>query len=220
MTNISAIALNFNVSQSIDLLLACLAFLFAILADSWKLFLCTLPLLVLWQWGPIGKKKATSLTYKIGVLVFAYYLCGIFYLTGIFFSTFRFAPYFNFIPFYHFSSSKWQYLMNTFLFLPLGVLSPLLWKKFQNPIHTIFFGLGVSFFIEVAQMFFNRLSDVNDLMMNTLGAFIGWCIWFVVSLVWKKSKHIALSEGNESWSTICMVSCSATLVQLLFSRYL
>ena len=40
--------------------------------------------------------------------------------------------------------------------------------------YVLLFGFGTSFAIEVLQMFCGRTSDVDDLLMNTLGALIGY----------------------------------------------
>lgn len=40
--------------------------------------------------------------------------------------------------------------------------------------HVLLFGFGTSFAIEVLQMFCGRTTDVDDLLMNTLGALIGY----------------------------------------------
>ena len=67
-----------------------------------------------------------------------------------------------------------QYLLNFFLFVPMGFLVPLLWKQYRTENHVLLFGFGTSFAIEVLQMFCGRTTDVDDLLMNTLGALIGY----------------------------------------------
>ena len=43
-----------------------------------------------------------------------------------------------------------------------------------EPLTDLLIGFGISFAIEVLQMFCGRTTDVDDLLMNTLGALIGY----------------------------------------------
>lgn len=85
----------------------------------------------------------------------------------------------------NFSVKSWlNLLLNIALFVPLGFLLPLLSKKFEHPLLTLITGAGVSFSIELGQVFLKRgLFDVDDLFTNTLGNFIGYSvILFVLTL--------------------------------------
>lgn len=98
-------------------------------------------------------------------------------MTGVFRLLFTkpvFAPYFNFELFIDIFACPLQYLLNFFLFVPMGFLVPLLWKQYRAEKYVLLFGFGTSFAIEVLQMFCGRTSDVDDLLMNTLGALIGY----------------------------------------------
>ncbi len=46
----------------------------------------------------------------------------------------------------------------------------MLWK-------TALTGFTLSLIIELSQLFNRRITDIDDLMMNTLGALIGWAIF-------------------------------------------
>lgn len=75
-------------------------------------------------------------------------------------------------------------LLNIALFVPLGVLLPLLWKPFRKWYAALGAGFGVSLLIELTQLFTGRgMCDVDDLFTNTLGAMLGWCAaMFVLAL--------------------------------------
>lgn len=66
-------------------------------------------------------------------------------------------------------------LLNIAMFVPLGILLPLLWKRFEKWQWTFAAGFGLSLSIELMQMVTGNLTDVDDLMHNTLGAVLGWC---------------------------------------------
>ena len=104
-------------------------------------------------------------------------MAGLVAVTGVFRLLFMkpvFAPYFNFELFIDTFACPMQYLLNFFLFVPMGFLVPLLWKQYRAEKYVLLFGFGTSFAIEVLQMFCGRTTDVDDLLMNTLGALIGY----------------------------------------------
>ena len=64
---------------------------------------------------------------------------------------------------------------NIIAFMPIGFIIPLIWRvKRKNVILT---GLSMSVFIEVFQLFTNRITDINDVILNTLGTFLGYLIY-------------------------------------------
>ncbi|MBQ2854572.1 MAG: VanZ family protein [Oscillospiraceae bacterium] len=109
--------------------------------------------------------------------VFAVYLAGVYLVVGLPSVIYiRFEPNVNLIPFLDIFSNLSETLLNVILFLPLGFLTTVLWKPFRNAKQNILFGFCVSLAIEILQMFTFRATDVNDLITNTLGSLIGWCI--------------------------------------------
>ncbi len=81
-------------------------------------------------------------------------------------------------------------LLNIAMFLPLGVLLPLSVKRFQRWYWMLATGAGASFLIEALQYSLDRgQADVDDLICNTLGAMLGYCLcMLVVSLKGKRWK--------------------------------
>lgn len=73
--------------------------------------------------------------------------------------------------------SHWlNLILNIGLFLPLGILLPLLHPKFQKGRYVVLSGFGLSLSIELIQLLTGLgFCDVDDLFCNTLGAFFGWC---------------------------------------------
>lgn len=107
----------------------------------------------------------------------AIYLSGVYAVVGLpTVGYIHFAPNINLEPFAYMFSDFTNSLLNVVLFVPLGILLPLLWKRFKNPFRTVLFGLCVSAAIEFLQLFTYRATDINDLITNTFGALIGWCI--------------------------------------------
>ncbi|MBR5783196.1 MAG: VanZ family protein [Clostridia bacterium] len=66
-------------------------------------------------------------------------------------------------------------LGNIGIFLPPGLLIPLLWKI--KPWQVVLLGSGTSLLIELLQLALPRYTDIDDFMLNTLGAFLGVLIY-------------------------------------------
>lgn len=78
---------------------------------------------------------------------------------------------------------------NITMFIPVGIVWPFCFKKLDNVLKVILAGAGYSFLIELLQLlFYERHSDVDDLILNTLGTAIGAIIYFVVRLLIKKKQ--------------------------------
>ena len=64
-------------------------------------------------------------------------------------------------------------LMNVFLFVPLGLFLPFVFRS-KNILKSVITAFLVSAFVEIMQYIFGLgLAEVDDLLTNTLGAFIG-----------------------------------------------
>ena len=71
-----------------------------------------------------------------------------------------------------------QYLLNILFFIPYGFLFP--WK--DNWKRVFVTALVLSVFIELSQFIFNLgWCEVDDVISNTLGAMIGYGIWWKVN---------------------------------------
>lgn len=68
-----------------------------------------------------------------------------------------------------------NFLGNILIFIPFGLLFPFIWRTSGRRV--ILFGLATSLFIECAQLFLARGSDVDDLLLNTLGTAMGFGVF-------------------------------------------
>lgn len=113
---------------------------------------------------------------------FAVYLSGVYAVVGLpDIRYIRFDLRINLIPFAYMFSDYKNSLLNVLLFIPLGFLLPILWLRFRKLHWTLLFGLGLSLLIEVLQIFTFRATDINDLMTNTTGTLVGWCLGYPVA---------------------------------------
>ena len=104
---------------------------------------------------------------------------------------------------------------NILIFLPLGLLPPLLWGKMEKLWKTALFGFGVSLFIEVTQLILPRGTDVDDLLLNTFGTLLGYALFALIrkrfpnfparcrhrpaaerNALWKKSENFSKNTGS------------------------
>jgi len=169
--------------------------MFIMVSITW--FISTLPFLIPYhilltsQSKKIGYKL--SIEHIIIVYIFVYYLTGVLSFTGI--STIlsdivhnsfgiitlkglNIPPdEINLIPFRWITEGVRPYIENILLFIPLGFMLPCIWKKYEVLWKTALSGITFSLIIELSQLFNRRITDIDDLLMNTLGTLIGWVIF-------------------------------------------
>ena len=101
----------------------------------------------------------------------------------------------NLIPFWDVTNGARAYLINSglniLLFVPLGFILPLLWKEFRSRRAMCLTGFLLSLGIELAQLLNFRVSDVDDLIMNTLGAWLGYEL---LMLLCRRKKDLMIQE--------------------------
>lgn len=147
----------------------------------------------------IKAKKKTTVPRELGIIVFFMFLTGLLSQTilpelsvqeGVIELTNGDHQAINVEPFRVLTETYnairyldlWQpffinFVGNIVMFIPIGFLLPLLWKKFNRAWRTIGIGFLISFFIELLQLPQMRSSDVDDLWLNTLGACIGYVLY-------------------------------------------
>ncbi|MBQ7058902.1 MAG: VanZ family protein [Firmicutes bacterium] len=78
---------------------------------------------------------------------------------------------------------------NVTMFIPSGIILPILYRKLDRFWKVVLVGMGMSLLIEILQLpFYTRASDVDDLILNTIGVAIGYGIYRIFTRR-KKNKH-------------------------------
>lgn len=73
---------------------------------------------------------------------------------------------------------------NTAMFLPLGIVWPAVFRSLRTPAKVILSGFGTSLCIEILQLpFHDRVTDIDDLILNTLGFLCGYAVYLAVRAV-------------------------------------
>lgn len=96
-------------------------------------------------------------------------------------------------------------LGNILMFGPLGLLLPLLWKCFRKFSKTVLFGFVISFTIEFSQLFLARGTDIDDLILNTIGTMLGYLTFVILCKLFPKfTKKFTLQDDMEKslWSIL------------------
>ena len=78
---------------------------------------------------------------------------------------------------------------NVAMFIPSGIVLPIIYKRLDSFIKVILAGGGISLCIEMMQLPFSvRASDIDDLILNTAGVMLGYGIYALVRCL-KRTKR-------------------------------
>jgi len=78
---------------------------------------------------------------------------------------------------------------NTTMFIPIGIIWPAVYKELNKHIKVIAAGVGLSLFVEILQLpFYERCSDIDDLLLNSIGFIVGYGIYLLVKFLAGKVK--------------------------------
>ena len=76
------------------------------------------------------------------------------------------------------------------MFIPVGIVWPICFKELDSVLKTVFAGAGFTLLIEISQLlFYERCSDIDDLILNTTGVMIGAMIYFGIRAVKTKNEN-------------------------------
>lgn len=74
-------------------------------------------------------------------------------------------------------------------FVPFGMILPMLTPKCRNFFHIVLLGVDFSLFVETIQLISKVGSfDVDDLILNTLGAALGYLVYRLIRRYFRR-KH-------------------------------
>ena len=178
-----------------------------LILDGYEAAVVFVPFLMLY----LLRRRATTGQVPLACLaVFAVYLFGVFHVTdpGTVSDLLRHPPelradFINLLPLSDFSLRRVDCRLNVLLFVPLGFLLPFCWPQYRKPGYTICFGFCFSLLIELSQLLNVRRTDVDDLILNTLGAVIGYGAFLLFRKLRKRPGRDALPAALEPvWYTI------------------
>ncbi len=111
----------------------------------------------------------------------------------IFDAALAFPPRLNFLPIVYLLDYEIRrealinVIGNTTMFMPIGIIWPLVFKKLDSHKKVIAAGVGFSLCIEILQLpFFDRVSDIDDLLLNSLGFLAGYGLFLLFRRLFRK----------------------------------
>ncbi len=184
-----------------------ISFAFEIFVRSISGYVFMVPGIILYFLYLKKRGKKQTKVHIFTVFIFCYLLIGMLTVTGI--NSFKaFTPRVVLVPFLDMVNGPIDTLLNIVLFIPFGFLVPLLYKKYYKPNKIVLLGFMFSLSIETIQMFGMGSTDINDLITNVIGTFLGCCIY----------KSISKKSGDcEKFKTICINDSIEILMLTVYS---
>ena len=166
--------------------------------------------------GVLNKVRFHNIKQSVLYFVFAVYLSAVYLFVGMPTLQFmRFELSVTLIPFLPMMADIKNTILNVFLFLPLGVMLPFLWKKYNRLADTLLFGFGMSLSIEILQILTYRATDINDIIANTLGTVLGYFIFSITSHIIPSATKFARKKNEVS-----VIILSVFIVMFFIQPYL
>ena len=151
------------------------------------------------------------------VVLFTIYLAKMFDVVGIpGFQYMTWEPILNLIPFQDEKNLNFVMQVGLYaaMFVPFGFMLPLIWKRYRSGVKTVLAGFLLSLSIEVIQLFSFRATDIDDLLMNTLGAAIGYGV--IRLFAGKKWKNEAEDDVKGSRKDLLQYAVVVLIILLTF----
>lgn len=98
--------------------------------------------------------------------------------------------------------SYWLWFMlagNIVMFMPIGFFPKLLWRRW-GWWKSLLAGFGASVTIEFAQLFTERSTDIDDVILNTLGALLGWLLAWLLERLWPRAAEACKVREVSKWT--------------------
>lgn len=135
------------------------------------------------KWKSKGKDILLVNTLMYIYLSFVFYFTLMPIITSIpFVLNHRYKP-MNMVPFIDVSMGRGdffrQVVLNIIMTTPFGFLYPLTRDRTATFSRTVFSCFLMSLGIELLQPFFNRASDITDLITNVFGGMLGYCFYVI-----------------------------------------
>jgi glycopeptide antibiotics resistance protein len=154
--------------------------------------------------------KVSSVPNKITTVLFVIYLIAICWILlfklGVQFSYMERRSV-NLIPFNEPLFLSSENILNAIIFIPLGIYSGILFKRWSVGSQFLFFFL-LSLIIEGSQYIFRvGAFDVTDIITNTVGGVVGWIIFNVINK--------AFSNSLKAQKFINLIAATGTVLMIL-----
>lgn len=107
---------------------------------------------------------------------------------GIFPPSINITPFSEMFAFIDPVDSIRNFFGNILMFVPTGILFPVIYKKLRSLAKTVLAGALISLCIEVLQLpLSDRISDIDDIILNTAGVALGYGIYALLRRIKTKA---------------------------------
>lgn len=100
-------------------------------------------------------------------------------------------PFVNITDYEKLFEAKLNIIGNTAMFIPIGIVWPAVFRELNTPARAIGAGMLFSLCIEILQLpFYDRVTDIDDLILNTLGFIVGYALYSLVRAIKQKTHPV------------------------------
>ena len=170
-----------------------------VISYTWPMILISIVIIVSLRIAYLIKMKENFVIYKelISLFFVIYILCLFQVVTfqdGVTWSTNNFIP-FKEILRYNMGSRLFfkNVIGNMLMFMPYGLFLSFYLKN-KKPNLTLILTLVASFSIEIVQMVIGRVFDIDDIILNLLGGYLGYLVYYLFFKVWENVPNVFKTE--------------------------
>lgn len=106
---------------------------------------------------------------------------------------------------------------NVVMFIPYGIFASL-YAKLEKPLHAIFLVLFASITVETTQLMIGRVFDIDDIILNVIGGFIGFGIYRLIDTIGDSLPRVFKSNWFLNMMSILLVGIFIGYIWMVMFR--
>ena len=181
-------------------------------------YIFIIPMLIVYFLLLSSFRKKQKPLHIITAFVFCFYLFLVIAATGIGNTVaISFSPELLLTPFHDIVTAPMHFTLNIIAFVPFGVFLPLLYKRYSNIKIVAVTGFLFSLCIELVQMFGWGVTETDDLLANTIGVCLGYCLYCLIRKVFHKdfTKHFQAVNINDVSELLLFSVCAFLIMAII-----
>ncbi len=154
-------------------------------------------------------------------MLFALYICAVFVVTGIgtiydifIYNLTIYDWQLNLVPFH--SGITIGMILNVIMFIPFGFMVTAVFRQCRSIATVTLYGFIFSLLIELSQLLNHRCTDIDDLLMNTLGATFGVLLCRIFCAIFSKKRRKPESTEKQLYKAEPLVYIAVMLLGCFF----
>ena len=130
------------------------------------------------------------------------------------------VPFEQFVVAFRYGSNNaagvWQFLLNIIMFVPLGLLLPVVFKKFRSWRSAFLISFAFTLATELAQLITSRGTDIDDVIANTVGGLCGFALYLIIIGLINKGADIAKYRSKLTCGVVLLAAVAGIFCALKF----